>query len=172
MNFTWEAVIGAEAASRELRRMALRVESEERSEIDRDGLPEFCARIQSEFLSALHHDLNISKALAVVHEFKSFVNRNSSPFSPSDHKTVRKTLAQIDSVLGLSLVDPSTHQRMKLYDEMVAGMDAAEIDQLVADRNAARKTRDFARADAIRKDLDAKGIVLEDTPQGVRWYRK
>ena len=52
-----------------------------------------------------------------------------------------------------------------------SGDDAAEIDALVQARIDARKARDFAKADAIRKDLDARGIVLEDGPSGTIWRR-
>jgi cysteinyl-tRNA synthetase len=52
-----------------------------------------------------------------------------------------------------------------------SGDDDARIQALVDERNDAKKTRDFARADAIRKQLADEGILLEDTPQGVRWKR-
>ena len=58
--------------------------------------------------------------------------------------------------------------------ELVAGYAFSEeaIDKLVEERTTARKTRDFARADAIRKELSDKGILLEDSAEGVRWHRK
>ena len=53
----------------------------------------------------------------------------------------------------------------------IRGDDDARIQALVDERSAAKKSRDFARADAIRDQLAAEGIALEDTPQGVRWKR-
>jgi cysteinyl-tRNA synthetase len=52
------------------------------------------------------------------------------------------------------------------------GLSDAEIEALVAERTAAKKARNFARADAIRVELTAKGVVIEDAKDGVRWKRK
>jgi cysteinyl-tRNA synthetase len=51
-------------------------------------------------------------------------------------------------------------------------LDTEAIDALVAERTLAKKQRNFARADQIRKELDEKGIVIEDTKEGVRWKRR
>ena len=50
--------------------------------------------------------------------------------------------------------------------------DSAEIERLIQERNEARKNRDFKTSDRVRDELAARGIVLEDTPQGTRWKRK
>jgi cysteinyl-tRNA synthetase len=68
------------------------------------------------------------------------------------------------AVLGLLQQDPDAWFRG-------GADDSAEIDAAIAERLAARKSRDFARADAIRADLAAKGIVLEDGPAGTTWRR-
>ena len=52
------------------------------------------------------------------------------------------------------------------------GDEAAHIEALIAERNAARKAKDWGRSDAIRDELAARGIILEDTPQGTKWKKK
>jgi cysteinyl-tRNA synthetase len=74
---------------------------------------------------------------------------------------VRDALASIDKVLGLLEV---ARMSRALDAETIAW-----VDRMVAERQAARKGKDFARADEIRKELSAKGIVLEDSAQGTRW---
>ena len=74
-------------------------------------------------------------------------------------------LADIDRVLGV--LDPAEWPERQARED-----DAAEIERLVAERNAARGRRDFAASDRIRDELTARGIVLEDTPQGTRWKRR
>jgi cysteinyl-tRNA synthetase len=70
------------------------------------------------------------------------------------------------SALGLLQQDPAAW-----FARGVSGDEDARIQALVDERNAAKKDRDFARADAIRDRLAAEGVLLEDTPQGVRWKR-
>ena len=59
-----------------------------------------------------------------------------------------------------------------LPSQQKGGLSDREIDVLVAERNAAKKSRDFARADKIRGDLASHGVILEDTKEGVRWKRQ
>ena len=72
------------------------------------------------------------------------------------------TLLAMDEVLGLGIAD---------FKEDALGLGEQQIAQLIEDRKAARKAKDFARADAIRKDLAAKGVILEDAPAGTTWRR-
>jgi cysteinyl-tRNA synthetase len=82
----------------------------------------------------------------------------------SDARAIDAAFDEFDRVLGVLALRRAEDQRPPIP--------AAEIDALVARRQEARKARDFARADAIRADLDARGIVLEDSPAGTRWKRK
>lgn len=112
------------------------------------------------FEDAMDDDLEISKALAAVFELVSAVNSGVKEKSLSKELCSRaqKLFRKIDSVLGV------------MYEESTQ-VDT-EVDALIAKRNEARKNRDFATSDAIRKELDSKGIVLEDTPNGTTWKKK
>ncbi len=110
-----------------------------------------------ELVAALEDDLNTPKALAVLHELLHELNRASHSAAPAIAGRLKASAA----LLGLLQAPPSEWLRGTLDDERIAG--------LVAERQAARQARDFARADAIRDELAAEGIVLEDGPGGTTW---
>jgi cysteinyl-tRNA synthetase len=84
-----------------------------------------------------------------------------------DRSMLKSQLLGAGLALGLLQQDPAAW-----FARGASGDDDARIQALVDERNSAKKARDFARADAIRDQLAAEGVLLEDTPQGVRWVRK
>ncbi|MBB4593294.1 cysteine--tRNA ligase [Xanthomonas cannabis] len=128
---------------------------------------------------ALNDDLNTPLALAVLAKLAKEANRALLDVAPAGSPTNAQspqTLAALQRAkaellgaglaLGLLQQDPAAW-----FSRGTDAGDDARITALVAERSAAKKARDFARADAIRTQLADEGIVLEDTPQGVRWKR-
>jgi len=111
-------------------------------------------------LEALADDLNTPKALAAMHGIAADLQRTGDA---GERRALRARLLAGGWLLGL-LGRPAGR-----YFQGAADADTADIERLVEERNAARKTKDFARADAIRDQLAAQGIELEDTRQGTRW---
>jgi cysteinyl-tRNA synthetase len=114
--------------------------------------------VAAAFASAMDDDLNVAGAIGAV---ASWVNETPEP-TRADAALMR----QIDGVLGVLDLDSEPPK-----GERDAGEDA-KIDELVEARQQARKNRDFAEADRIRDELDAMGVVVEDTPDGAKWTRK
>ena len=85
------------------------------------------------------------------------------------HRKVMGMAARVEDAIYAALKSLQTHDP-RVAREVIAGDEA--IDALAAERVAAKKSRDFARADAIRAELLEKGIILEDTKEGTRWKRK
>jgi len=113
--------------------------------------------------AALDDDLNTPAALA---EIARIAGEARKAESTEDKARLKRELLGAGLALGLLQQDPAVW--------FVRGADSgddARIQTLVAERNAAKQARDFARADAIREALAGEGVLLEDTPQGVRWRR-
>jgi cysteinyl-tRNA synthetase len=110
---------------------------------------------------ALCDDLNTPKALA---ELAAIAAELRKAVTDAERIRGKSELLGAAELLGLLQQSPSAW-----FGQQDAGVDAAAIDALIAERDAAKKARDFARADAIRQQLTDTGVLIEDTPQGTRW---
>ena len=120
-------------------------------------------------LNALADDLNTPGALAALHGIAAALNRTEDT---AEADRLRRQLRAGGWLLGLLDKTSEEHFHKSLVAESdLAPSDEVEIEALIAERNQARKARDFDRADAIRNQLTEAGVELEDTRAGTRWKR-
>ncbi|HET7460490.1 MAG TPA: cysteine--tRNA ligase [Longimicrobium sp.] len=170
LNFTFAALESSAEAVRRIRgaRERLKAHPEARGVDPHDEpvLHETVDGILSRFTDAMDADLNTSVALAELHALVSAVNQRletlgTRPISAAEKHAALDAFARIDSVFGFLAVADA--------ESTVDGELAAWVEERIAARQAARKARDFATADAIRDEIVARGVTVEDTPQGPRW---
>jgi cysteinyl-tRNA synthetase len=167
LNFTFESLEGAAGALRRVDEMRFRLQHAEEKGSPDPRLAEAAGSLQRDFAAGLMDDLNVAVALAAVFAFVKEVNVaiEEGRIGTGDRQRVLDALAGVDRVLGV--LEPAEWPQGQGEEG-----DAGEIERLIQERNDARKRRDFAASDRIRDELAARGIVLEDTPQGTRWKRK
>ena len=120
---------------------------------------EASAQFTAGFEKAMDDDFNTADAIAAVFEYVQFINTNTGADSSKEYlEKLYGRLEKLTDVLGI-IID----RKEEMLD--------ADIEALIEERQAARKEKNFARADAIREELLSKGIILEDTREGVKWKR-
>jgi cysteinyl-tRNA synthetase len=161
LNFTFDALAGAERTVASLRDFRARL-SEAKTEPGRnEKLTETTARALQEFEAGMDDDFNTSIALAAVHNLSREVNT----------ALARKQVRAENQQELLTLID-RFDTVLNIFGDGRREMLDSEIQSLIDERQEARRRRDFGRADEIRDALANRGIVLEDTKDGVRWKRK
>jgi cysteinyl-tRNA synthetase len=175
LNFTFDGLQQATRSVERLRNFAARLKNEEFPEGKRKGMAERIAKAESDFDAGLSDDLNTAQALAAMFDFVREANivMDKGEFRQGDVKGAQDFLATFDKIFAVLEDDDAEKLKALGYGAETAGPDDAEIEKLVAERQAARQKRDFATSDRIRKQLADRGILLEDTKDGgVRWKRK
>ncbi len=160
-NFTFEGLDAAKGAIDRLRNLARRLHDTE-GKGSEGKAAKHIAHVKESFGAAMDDDLNISIALAALFDFVRDINNllDANAVSKEETAEVGGLLMQFDSVLGVI-------GKVEVEEAL-----PTDIDALVQKREAARKAKNWKEADAIRAQLKAMGIVVEDTAQGVRWHKE
>ena len=161
LNFTFDALAGAEKTVNSLRDFRARL-SEAKTEPGLNAsLHETTENALKEFEEGMDDDFNTSVALAAIHDLSRVVNTALArkQVKEENQRELLALLDRFDSVLNIF-----GNVQREILD--------SEVQALIDERQEARRRRDFARADEIRVELLGRGIVLEDTKDGVRWKRK
>jgi cysteinyl-tRNA synthetase len=161
LNFTFDALAGAERTVASLRDFRARLSEAKTESGNNEKLHEAATRALKEFEEGMDDDFNTSIALAAIHNLSREVNTALArkQVKEENKKELLQLLTRFDSVLNV-LGD----QRTEMLD--------TEVQAMIDERQEARRRRDFGRADEIRIELADRGIILEDTKDGVRWKRK
>ncbi len=165
LNFTWAGLQQAEESLRRLTDFLARLDA-----VTAPGTHgEVAARVaegRDAFAEAMQADLNTSGALGAMFELVRALNAaiDAGDVGAGDVPGIREAFDLFDRVLGVLSLRRAEDEKPPVPVE--------EIERLIEERHAARRGRDFARADAIRNDLADRGVLLEDNPAGTRWKRK
>jgi cysteinyl-tRNA synthetase len=146
---------------------------------------EAATKAKNEMRAGMEDDLNTAYASAAIFDMVREANTlaDRGELREGDKATLLEALQQFDEIFAVLKDDDAekmkvamewarSHGILKDSDVPAEGMSDAEVNRLIEERNAAKKARDFARSDAIRKQLSDAGIVVEDTKDGIRWKRK
>jgi len=145
-------------ATDNLKHLIASVAAEEMSAEEKEAFSKTDAYVE-EFEKAMDDDFNTADAIAAIFELVKYANTTATAESSKEYlRGLLDRIVKLGDVLGLIL-----DKKEELLD--------ADIEKLIEDRQAARKAKDFARADAIRDELLEKGIILKDTREGVQWKK-
>lgn len=161
LNFTLDGLRGAESTVARLNTFRVRLDEIKKEGVLTPSVGELANDAMSKFETALDNDLNTAEALAAIHDFVRDVNTMlaTGNLTIADRDLIKKTVDQFDAVFNV-------------FGEVSREILDSEVEALIEERRAARAARNFARSDEIRQELANRGIILEDTKDGVRWRRQ
>jgi cysteinyl-tRNA synthetase len=188
LNFTFDSLTEATNAIDRLRTFHQRIKSGTFPAGENDDIQIAAKKARVEYMAALANDLNTAEARAPIFDLLRIGNTtiDQGKFFAGDRDAVLTVLADFDSVFDVIEdrdAEPTRRavewaeksgRQADVAPELLArqGLTDQAIDALVAERTQAKKHRNFARADQIRKELADKGVIIEDSKDGVRWKRK
>jgi cysteinyl-tRNA synthetase len=185
LNFTFDGLKQAANSVERLRNFKLRLEAGHFPEGSNDGMKMLARSTGERMRSALEDDMNTAQALAAIFDMVREANAaaDAGKLLRGDVPELQQTLRQFDQIFAvLEDDDVEKTKRVQVWaraegklDESVdsdPSLSDSAVEALIEQRQQARKSRDFAKADAVRKQLADAGIILEDTKDGLRWKRK
>ena len=167
LNFTFDGLKAAAKSIERLRDFEARVTSAKLPGGKNQGITDRSAAAIRQFEAGMDDDLNTAEALAAVFEYVRAMNTalDENQFQDDNRWDAARVLEVFDTVFDV--LKPPAPSAAK-----VEGLSDGEIEAFIVERNEAKKARNFKRSDEIRNLLLEKGILLEDTKDGVRWKRK
>jgi len=158
LNFTFQSLEAAKNSLQRIWDFVQKLDELKQDAPDKKEIHTMLEKIKIAFETAMDDDLDISKALAAVFDLINKTNKlmADGELSKSDAEKIKKQAISFDSVLGILVPE----EKKKL---------PTGLTELIEQREAARAAKNWKKADEIRDDLLKKGIVLEDTPDGIRW---
>ncbi len=186
LNFTFDGLVEATNAIDRLRTFHVRLVAASLPAGTSEAMQAAAEKARVAYFAALSNDLNTADARAPIFDLVRAANTalDKGEFLAGDRDAVLSVLKDFDAVFDViedrdagpteRAVAWAAQEGREIAPELLArqGLTDTEIDALVAERTQAKKTRNFARADQIRNELAEKGIVIEDSKDGVRWKRK
>jgi cysteinyl-tRNA synthetase len=188
LNFTFDGLVDATSAIERMRTFRQRLTSGTFAAGENPALQEAAKKAQADHLAALSNDLNTAEARAAIFELIRTANTaiDQGQLLAGDRDAILAVLTSFDAVFDVIEDNDAEPTRRAIEwaekagrtadvaPELLArqGLTDEAIDALVSERTAAKKQRNFARADQIRSELAEKGVIIEDSKDGVRWKRK
>ena len=175
LNFTFEGLQQAASAIDRLRNFADRLKQGKFPPGNQPGMAERIAKAAQDFDAGLSDDLNTAMALAAVYDLVREANiaMDKGEFRQGDVAAAQEFLVTFDRVFAVVADNDAEKLKTLGYGGSGGELGDTDIEKLVGERQDARKRRDFASSDRIRKELADRGIILEDSRDGtVRWKRK
>ena len=175
LNFTPESLQAAASSVERLRNFSSRLQTEKFPEGSSSAILERAAKANDEFDRGLADDLNTAQALAAIFDLVRDVNTaiDRGEFRQGDAAPVLEAMEKFDAIFAILRDDDADKLKALGIEVGAATLSDADVEALIAERQAARKRRDFAASDRIRDQLAERGIIVEDSRDGgARWKRK